>query len=155
MTIILRPYSAADAEPMRAAAAESYRDVEPFMPWCTRDYGIEQARQWVAFAEGAFRERTSFELAAFDERGEFVGACGHNQLDALNKRANVGYALSPWDATAMTACHELGALARSCNECNGGDSEKDRHHDRGQIRLGRRGVGAVGVCPDMHLGSLR
>lgn len=53
------------------------------------------------------------------------------------KRANVGYALSPWDATEMTACHELGPLARSCNECNHGDvkaclaiaGDFERRHD--------------------------
>ena len=41
--------------------------------------------------------------------------------DVSCKKQNVGYALSPWDATAMVACDAHGPLARTCNECNGGD----------------------------------
>lgn len=56
------------------------------------------------------------------------------------KRENVGYALSPWDAAAMTACDQLGPLARTCNECNGGDvkaclvvaGDFERRHDLGR-----------------------
>lgn len=40
---------------------------------------------------------------------------------AACKRANVGYALSPWDAAAMSSCEAHGPLARTCSECNGGD----------------------------------
>lgn len=37
------------------------------------------------------------------------------------KRENFGYALSPWDAAAMSSCEAHGPLARTCNECNSGD----------------------------------
>ncbi|MFY0535497.1 hypothetical protein [Nannocystis pusilla] len=40
---------------------------------------------------------------------------------AACKRPNAGYALSPWDATAMSSCDQHGPLARTCSECNGGD----------------------------------
>jgi TPR repeat protein len=40
---------------------------------------------------------------------------------AACKRPNTGYALSPWDATAMASCDQHGQLARTCNECNGRD----------------------------------
>lgn len=53
------------------------------------------------------------------------------------KRANVAYALSPWDAATITGCDQLGPLARTCNECNGGDvkaclavaDDFERRHD--------------------------
>lgn len=96
--MILRPYSPADAIAAHAAAVESYREVGPWMPWCTSDYTLETAKQWIALCEKSRHENTAFEFAVFDDRGEFIGGCGLNQFDPLNKRANLGY----WMRTSAT-----------------------------------------------------
>ncbi|MDC0670743.1 hypothetical protein [Nannocystis radixulma] len=74
------------------------------------------------------KSTTSMLLLACFAAGAGAAAC---------KRPNVGYALSPWDATAMASCDQHGPLARTCNQCNGGDvksclslaHEYERRHD--------------------------
>jgi TPR repeat protein len=61
---------------------------------------------------------------------------------AACKRPNVGYALSPWDAASITNCEAHGPLARTCNECNGGDVQAcltlarqyEARHDLGRAK---------------------
>lgn len=61
------------------------------MPWCHPGYAVEETRSWLAAQVQAFREHTAFEFAITSDEGAYLGACGLNQIDALNQRANLGY----------------------------------------------------------------
>jgi RimJ/RimL family protein N-acetyltransferase len=68
------------------------------MPWCHPKYSIEETRSWLALQVPAFQQRTTFEFAIIDDDGTYLGGCGLNQIDALNRRANLGY----WVRTKAT-----------------------------------------------------
>jgi ribosomal-protein-serine acetyltransferase len=87
----IRPYQIEDAPQAWEAARESLPELLPWMPWAHPAYAIEETRSWLAMQVQAFRERSMFEFAITSRAGRFLGGCGLNQLDALNRRANLGY----------------------------------------------------------------
>lgn len=80
-----------DASFIWEAARESMAQLQPWMPWCHPDYSIEETKSWLTAQVQAFQQRTTFEFAITSAAGSYLGGCGLNQIDALNKRANIGY----------------------------------------------------------------
>src|SRR5262245_13471861 len=68
------------------------------MPWCHSAYAIEDSRSWLSIQVPAFEQKTAFEFAIVAADGRYLGGCGLNQLDAINRRANLGY----WVRSAAT-----------------------------------------------------
>ena len=89
--IRIRPYRLDDAQAVFQAARESLAELQPWMPWCHPSYSLDEARSWLALQVPAFQQRTTFEFAITTDDGGYLGGCGLNQIDALNKRANLGY----------------------------------------------------------------
>ncbi|MBI3049883.1 MAG: GNAT family N-acetyltransferase [Acidobacteria bacterium] len=89
--VIIRPCSADDAPAMHEAVRESLAELIPWMPWCHPEYSLQEARSWLRVQVQAFNERKWFEFAIVDEDGRYLGQCGLNQFDDLNRRCNLGY----------------------------------------------------------------
>ena len=89
--IAIRPYQASDVRSLWEAARESVSDIQPWMPWCHPDYTVEEAQAWYQVQAEAWANRTFYEFAITSSDGHYLGACGVNQLDAVNRRANLGY----------------------------------------------------------------
>ncbi|HEY1302275.1 MAG TPA: GNAT family N-acetyltransferase [Vicinamibacterales bacterium] len=87
----IRPYRLDDANAVYDAVRESLADLEPWMPWCHREYSIEDSRSWLETQVAAFERGTGFAFAIESIDGRYLGACGLSQLDLANARANVGY----------------------------------------------------------------
>jgi ribosomal-protein-serine acetyltransferase len=87
----IRPYTADDGPAFFAAALESVGDLEPWMPWCHPSYSLEEANAWVRLQAQSFEKQSEFEFLIMDKSRAIVGACGINQIDTRNRRANVGY----------------------------------------------------------------
>jgi RimJ/RimL family protein N-acetyltransferase len=94
----IRPYSLDDARGVYEAARESIEELKPWMPWCHPDYSLEESTAWLEVQVPAFQQGTAYEFAIVAADGRLVGGCGLNQIDAINKRANLGY----WVRTAAT-----------------------------------------------------
>src|SRR6185436_14518023 len=119
MDVSIRPYEPTDSAAMHAAAKESWRELEPWMPWAHEDYTLAEAEAWVALQTKAFPAGEMFEFVIVDGAGRFLGGCGINQIDDDNRRANVGY----WVRTpaarrgvATAAVREAVAWARASTE---------------------------------------
>src|SRR4051812_25052193 len=97
--VYLRPFRADDVATLAATIQTSRPELERWMPWCHKDYGAEEAAQWIAAAADNWRARSEYSFAVI-ERGteELVGSCGLNYLDWPSLRANLGY----WVRTAST-----------------------------------------------------
>jgi ribosomal-protein-serine acetyltransferase len=108
--IRIRPYVLDDAEDAYAAAMESVAEIQPWMPWCHPGYSLDDSRAWIGAQVAAFEQRTAFEFAIVSERGAFVGGCGVNQIDATNRRANLGYWVRTSAARRGVATAAVGAL---------------------------------------------
>ena len=91
LDVQIRPYAVEDAPAVFEAARESIAEIQPWMPWCHDDYSVDESRQWLAAQVQAFHDGTAFEFAMVGKDGRYLGGCGLNQLDAINKRANLGY----------------------------------------------------------------
>jgi hypothetical protein len=69
---------------------ESVQRVEPFMPWCYPGLTESEQRAWIEAQVTAFQTRTAFEFAIVGYAERYLGGCGLNQFDVLNRRANWG-----------------------------------------------------------------
>lgn len=89
--VTLRTPVEADAPEVAAAVRASLVTIQPWMPWATDDYGPDHALQWIT---GAL-EPEAVPLLILDDGGAIAGSAGLNHIDALNRRANLGYWLRP------------------------------------------------------------
>ena len=93
--IAIRPYRLSDVRAVYEAAMESVQRVEPFMPWCYPGLTESEQRAWIEAQVTAFQTRTAFEFAIVGYAERYLGGCGLNQFDVLNRRANWGYWVRP------------------------------------------------------------
>ncbi len=97
--VLLRPYRPDDAADLYAAARESITEVSPWMKWCHPDYAIEESTTWIAQCAERWREGMEYNFVIVDSRdGSFLGGCGLNSLNLVDKVANLGY----WVRTSRT-----------------------------------------------------
>lgn len=98
LDVRIRPYRLDDAAALFQAARESLAELGPWMPWCHPAYSMNESRLWLEAQVPAFEQGTAFELAIISADGHYLGGCGLNQIDQVNRRANLGY----WVRTAAT-----------------------------------------------------
>ena len=91
-SIVLRPFRLDDAEPIYESVIESLDDLLPWLPWCHRQYSIDETRAFLEGRAAAYEHDEEYAFAIEEKPGgRFVGACGINQIDQANRRANLGY----------------------------------------------------------------
>lgn len=61
------------------------------MPWCHPQYSVIDSRSWIEAQVEAFQAGTAFEFAILSAGDRYLGGCGLNQIDRVNRRANLGY----------------------------------------------------------------
>jgi len=87
----VRLYQKEDVEAIHAAALESVAEVYPWMPWCHARYTLHEAREWVMLQIELARQRNAFEFVIVGAGGRLLGGCGINQINPMNRFANLGY----------------------------------------------------------------
>ena len=98
MSIAIRFYEESDAESLNEAAQESTAEVYRWLPWCHPDHSIEDASRWISEQVEARSSGTAYEFVITSEGGRFLGGCGLNHVDDVDRRANLGY----WVRTSAT-----------------------------------------------------
>lgn len=96
--IRIRPYRVEDAPALWEAVNESRAQLEPWMPWCHANYSLGDAQDWIAAQVAAVNQGAAFEFVITSENGTYLGAVGLNQIDTVNRRANLGY----WVRSSVT-----------------------------------------------------
>jgi RimJ/RimL family protein N-acetyltransferase len=97
--LLLRPFRLEDAEAICDAVLESIEELLPWLPWCHRQYKIDETRAFLEGRASAFENDTEYAFAIVEQgTARLIGACGVNQIDAANARANLGY----WVRTGAT-----------------------------------------------------
>lgn len=96
--IHIRPYQIEDAFALWEGVRESLPELQRWMPWSHPAYSIDEARSWLETQVHAFEQRTAFEFAILSAEDRYLGACGLNQIDPMNRRSNLGY----WVRTSAT-----------------------------------------------------
>lgn len=88
----LCPWQPADIADLHQAVQESVADVGRWLPWCTRDYDLVQAADWVAASQVAWESGTACAFAIRSSAsGRLLGGCGLNELDRRHRVGNLGY----------------------------------------------------------------
>ncbi|HEX2459672.1 MAG TPA: hypothetical protein VHJ58_05940, partial [Vicinamibacterales bacterium] len=70
--VLIRPCRVEDAQAMYAAVRESLDELVQWMPWCHRDYSLQEAKSWLRTQVQAFNERKWFEFAMVDPLGQYL-----------------------------------------------------------------------------------
>lgn len=86
----LLPYEPDDAAALTEAVQESVREVQPWMPWCYPGYSIDDAREYISATMAGRRQGTMYDFAIMVD-GRIAGGCGINQINVLDRVANLGY----------------------------------------------------------------
>ena len=89
--VAIRPYRASDAPDLYRAAMESVTELRPFMPWCRPDLTEAEQHAWVEAQVVAYAAKSAYEFAIVASDDRYLGGCGLNQIDLVNRRANLGY----------------------------------------------------------------
>ena len=90
--VLLSPFGEANAEDVYPAVRESVADIGRWLPWCHRDYAIEESRSWIAECARNWQARSAYQLAIYSATsGMLLGAVGINHLVRANRLANLGY----------------------------------------------------------------
>ncbi|MCE7933709.1 MAG: GNAT family N-acetyltransferase [Chlorobi bacterium CHB2] len=89
---IIRPYHSTDVESLFEAASESIAEVWPWLAWCHPQYALSDSLSWIAHCYKAWECGTEFNFLIEDAAtDEYLGGVGINQIDRLNRYANLGY----------------------------------------------------------------
>ena len=97
--IKLRLVLPSDTESIFAAVIESIAELSPWMPWCTKEYSIEETKKWCASREEEWKEGAAYDFVIMDKNSEsLLGICGLNNINHEVKFANLGY----WVRTGRT-----------------------------------------------------
>lgn len=90
--IAIRPYAPEDAEALFEAARESIDHISQWLPWCHPGYSLEEAREWASSRRDAWNAGIDYSFVIMEARsGRFLGGVGLNQINTLNRFANLGY----------------------------------------------------------------
>ena len=98
MKVKIRCYKTDDSGAFHAAARESTEEVYRWLPWCRPDYSLREAEDWTESRRKLFDEGIEYEFAIVDGNDRLLGGCGLNQINAVNRMANLGY----WVRTSET-----------------------------------------------------
>lgn len=90
MNIDLLPFEPGDAAALTEAVQESVREVQPWMPWCYPGYSIDDAREFIDITLAGRRHGMMYDFAIMVD-GRIAGGCGINQINMLDRVANLGY----------------------------------------------------------------
>jgi RimJ/RimL family protein N-acetyltransferase len=97
--IALRPPAESDVDDVYAAVRESLPELLPWMAWAHPDYQRIETAEWIRSAGQSWANDTEYSFLIHDlVDGAFLGTCGLNALDRLNRWANLGY----WVRTGAT-----------------------------------------------------
>lgn len=94
----IRCYRPEDADDFYRAAQESNIEVFPWLSWCHSDYSFKEAQAWSESRKKLFEQEKEFEFVIVDHEDRFLGGCCLNQINLVDRMANLGY----WVRTSAT-----------------------------------------------------
>ncbi len=92
MKINIRKFKESDTREFQEAVLESVEHLSVWLPWCTPDYSIEDATDWVTSAADAWEAGTDYRFVIEDAKTlKILGCVGINQVVPQHKVGNLGY----------------------------------------------------------------
>lgn len=92
MQIGIRRFQEKDAVDFHKAVLESVEHVSEWLPWCTTEYNLNDAKLWVSSAKETWKNGTDYRFIVEDlDTGNILGTVGINQVVQQHKVGNLGY----------------------------------------------------------------
>ncbi len=101
---------ATDVDAVYEAVTASMAELHRWMDWCTANYCLDRARQWVDAQADARSEGSAFGFIIVGPENHLLGACGINQIDQTTGIGNLGYwvrSSAAGQGVATTAVREV------------------------------------------------
>ncbi len=90
--ITLRPYRMSDVNNLYQAVRESVKEVGAWLPFAHENYTVKESKDWIKKRPKEWKKGSIYDFAIFDAKdGTYLGGCGLNEVDKVNRRANLGY----------------------------------------------------------------
>lgn len=91
-SILIRPFRAGDEDVLYEAVRESIPEVSVWLPWCHKDYSIDESRDFITTREMASQGGEWYSFGIFErDSGRFLGGVGINFVNRVHRLANLGY----------------------------------------------------------------
>jgi len=92
MKIAIRKFRESDARGFQEAVQESVEHLSEWLTWCTPEYGITDATEWVESSAQAWENGTDYRfLIENSVTGDILGTVGISQIVQQHKIGNLGY----------------------------------------------------------------
>jgi len=109
----IRRYCAEDIPLLFEAARESVYEMSAWMPWCHKDYSIEESKAFILSREQAWQQKTEYDFAVYEVANKkFLGGVGLNRVNLDNRFANLGYWVRSSHTKRGVATRAAGLAAR-------------------------------------------
>jgi ribosomal-protein-serine acetyltransferase len=90
--ILLRPYEKRDIDDLHQATLASLKELILWMPWAREEYPLAASRFWIKSTKKNWQDGREYNFAIYDAvTSGFLGGCGINEINHMNKTANLGY----------------------------------------------------------------
>jgi RimJ/RimL family protein N-acetyltransferase len=90
--VTLRPYRMEYVDATYEAIRESIPEMTLWLPFAHKDYSSKESRNWIKQRPGEWKKGATYDFAMFDAKnGIMIGGCGINNIDNIDRRANLGY----------------------------------------------------------------
>lgn len=92
MEVVIRKYREGDAAEFQQAVLESVEYISQWLSWCTPDYSIDDAANWVQSASRDWENGTDYRFVIEDAKTRLIlGTVGINRVVQQHKIGNLGY----------------------------------------------------------------
>ena len=92
---IVRRFQPGDEASFFRAVRDSIDELAYWMPWCSRNYAIEDANRWITLTLEAWSSEREYPLGIFDATtGDVIGGTGINHINKAYRIGNIGYWVS-------------------------------------------------------------
>ena len=94
------------ADEIASVVMDSYDSLSRWLPWVNSDYTADVTRKFIQLARKQYEEKKGLQAGVFVE-DELAGGIGFNNIDMVNKSAEIGY----WLGRRFTG---KGIMTRCC-----------------------------------------
>jgi ribosomal-protein-serine acetyltransferase len=90
--ITIKPFETSYLDEFVDAVRESENTVGQWMPWCTRDYSMDEAQFWFNYCQLNIDNKSAYDLGIFlTSNDQLVGGISINRINRMDMIASIGY----------------------------------------------------------------
>ncbi|TMP44352.1 N-acetyltransferase [Pseudoalteromonas citrea] len=92
MDVQIRPFQSTDGESFYSSVTESLAHLGTWLPWCHKDYSIEEAQEWVKYSIEQWQSGAEYNFVIEDlDSQKILGSVAINQMVPMHRCGNLGY----------------------------------------------------------------